>query len=137
MTDPALWLAVAAGGASGAVLRATVYRMLERAGPGPAADAGLWTRFGMARATLIVNVLGSFALGAILGALPAPTGRLPEPAFAFAATGFCGAMTTFATLCADAFTLARTRGRAHVVAALVANVVLSIAALSLGLALVH
>jgi CrcB protein len=135
MTDPGLWLAVAAGGASGAILRATVYRLLERIGPGPEADAGVWTRFGMAWATLIVNTSGSFALGAILGALPAPRGGLPDPLFAFAATGFCGATTTFATLCADAFSLARTRGRAHVVVALVANVVLSITALSLGLAL--
>lgn len=134
MTDPGLWIAVAAGGASGAVLRATVYRLLERTGPSASADAGVWTAFGMARATLLVNVVGSFALGAILGLLPPPSGDLPEPAFAFAATGFCGATTTFATLCADAFALARTRGRAHVVAALVANVVLSIAALSLGLA---
>jgi CrcB protein len=53
-----------------------------------AADVAL---SGGRRSTFAVNVLGSFALGALLAASP------PEPTLALAGTGFCGAFTTFSS----------------------------------------
>ena len=43
------------------------------------------------RSTFAVNVVGSFALGAIVAASP------PEPTLALAGAGFCGAFTTFSS----------------------------------------
>ena len=128
-----MWLAVGTGGAVGAVLRGVIFRALEKWSP---ADAGgLWAELGAARSTVIVNVLGSFLLGCLVGSVPIPTGGSSDPVLAFWVTGLCGAVTTFSTLCADAVGLARRSGRAHVVAALLANTLLGIAALVLGLAI--
>lgn len=75
-------LAVGVGGALGAVARHAVYEHVER-------DAGI------PRGTLLVNVLGSFLLGAT--AALASAGVLDANAVAFAGTGACGAFTTFST----------------------------------------
>lgn len=45
--------------------------------------------------TFIVNVVGSFVLGAVLGA--ASTGALAPEMVALVGTGVCGALTTFST----------------------------------------
>ncbi len=45
--------------------------------------------------TLVTNVLGSFAIGLIVGA--AATRGLPSRAVLFAKTGVCGGFTTFST----------------------------------------
>ncbi|MGJ8638064.1 MAG: fluoride efflux transporter FluC [Opitutaceae bacterium] len=49
--------------------------------------------------TLVVNVLGSFLLGIVLGAgiTPAESWRSIQGAHAFWAIGFCGGLTTFST----------------------------------------
>ncbi|HAV12086.1 MAG TPA: fluoride efflux transporter CrcB [Opitutae bacterium] len=49
--------------------------------------------------TLVVNVLGSFLLGCVLGAgiSPADSWLSLQRAHAFAAIGFCGGLTTFST----------------------------------------
>ena len=75
MTGVAL---VAAGGAVGAVLRHAVYLAVEREATIP-------------RATLAVNVLGSFALGALIAA------GSGDDAVLFFGVGVCGAFTTFST----------------------------------------
>ena len=69
-------LAVAVGGAVGAVLRHLVSRRLNRPG--------------FPWGTLAVNVAGSFLLGAVLG-------RTPPEVAALVGTGFCGALTTYST----------------------------------------
>lgn len=79
---PAALLWIALGGALGSVLRAL-------------AGYALQTRFPWA--TLLVNVLGSFAIGVVMtrlgGLEPAPAARTQ----AFVVVGFCGGFTTFST----------------------------------------
>lgn len=129
MTEISLWLAVGTGGAAGAVLRGLIFRAVERRSP-----AGQHTASDAARSTLIVNVLGSLLLGSILGRIPNPSAGLSDPALVFWVTGLCGAVTTFSTLCADAIGLARRGRRVQVAVVLLANTLLGIAALMLGLA---
>jgi len=131
MTEIPIWLAVGTGGAAGAVLRGLIFRSVERWSP--PATAGRLAEFGSARSTLIVNVLGSFLVGLVVGLLPNPTAGANDPTLAFWVTGLCGAVTTFSTLCADAIGLARRGNRAHVAVVLLANTLLGIAALILGL----
>lgn len=71
-------LAVALGGAVGAVGRYLAGRWLP-------------PRYGVPWGTLLVNVLGSFVLGLVLGA------GLPNWLTVLLGTGFCGALTTFST----------------------------------------
>jgi fluoride ion exporter CrcB/FEX len=56
-------------------------------------------------------------------------------ATAFWVTGLCGGVTTFSALCADAIGFARRGQRTRVVVVLLANTILSIAGLMLGLAI--
>lgn len=86
-------LFVAVGGALGAVGRHAVYEAVERAAPIP-------------RATLTVNVLGSFLLGTLLFS------GASDGAVLFAGVGACGAFTTFSTFSVetvDAFEAGRYR----------------------------
>jgi CrcB protein len=132
MSEISIWVAVGTGGAAGAVLRGLIFRAIEQWSPGE--TGGDLAGFGSARSTLIVNILGSFALGSIVGSLPNPTAGASDPALAFWVTGLCGAVTTFSTLCADAIGIARRGNRAQLAVVLLANTTLGIAALLLGLA---
>jgi len=131
MNEGSIWIAIATGGAAGAVLRGLVFRAIERFSPVEA--GGRLAEFGAARSTLVVNMLGSLLLGSVVGRLPNPTAGASDPALAFWVTGLCGAVTTFSTLCADAIGLARRGNRGHAVIVLLANTLLGIAALMLGL----
>lgn len=132
MSEVSIWLAVAAGGAAGAVLRGLIFRSIARWSPAEA--GGRLAEFGAARSTLIVNVIGSFVLGSVVGNLPNPIAGANDPALAFWVTGLCGAITTFSALCADAIGLARGGHRVRVAMVLLANAMLGVAALALGLA---
>jgi len=108
-------LLVAAGGAAGSVARYLA----------SLAALGISTTFPWG--TLGVNVVGSFALGVVLGALPAGTaGRL------LLGTGFCGGFTTFSAFSAEVVALAEggAAGRAAGYAA--ASVALGVAAAAAG-----
>ncbi|MCA0147147.1 CrcB family protein [Blastococcus sp. LR1] len=77
-------LLVALGAAVGAPLRLLITRAVVRAGGDPS-----W-------GTLAVNVVGSALLGGLLG-----LADVSAAAVALIGTGFCGTLTTFATLGAD------------------------------------
>lgn len=84
---PLLVLAVAVGGALGAVLRHIVSVSLAGRGRIP------W-------GVLVVNVVGSFIAGLALSLPLDPTAKL------IVLTGFCGGLTTFSTLAVDTIQLA-------------------------------
>jgi fluoride exporter len=87
---------VLAGGALGAVARYLTDRAL-RSWVGPAFPWG----------TLVVNVVGSFVLGILTGL--AAGANLPDWAHHLAATGFCGALTTYSTFAHETVALAAAR----------------------------
>ncbi len=130
MSDATLWWAVGAGGALGALFRAAVYGALAKRTKlhheGTLADLGL------ARATLMVNLAGSFLLG--LSAAILPMGAGDDAMRVFFVTGFCGSLTTFSTLCLDAVELARANLRGPLVGYLLANGLLGVASFCVGLA---
>lgn len=111
MTAVVALLAVAAGGALGATGRFGVGRVLASY-PGP-------------YSTLVVNVLGSFALGAVV------FGNVGSTAALFFGTGFCGAFTTFSSFGVGTVDLWREGDRRASVLNAVGNVVLAGAAMLL------
>jgi CrcB protein len=93
MIDPSsnlfLVLLIGIGGAAGAITRATTGRLLQGDFP---------------FSTLIVNVVGSYVF-AILNNPQTPS--LSPQLYAFAAIGFCGALTTFSTFILETVLLYR------------------------------
>lgn len=82
---------------------------------GLGAGLGAACRYGVDRlvaspwGTVIVNVIGSFLLGLLVGALY-QGGELPpaaESTYALAGVGFCGGLTTFSTASLQVLTLSR------------------------------
>jgi CrcB protein len=123
--NPQFILAVAIGGAIGSVTRYLVAIGVGRA---------FGTNFPWG--TLIINITGSFLIGAFTG-LFALKWDLPQAMRIFLTVGICGGYTTFSTYSLDAFYLME---RGELVAAgcyVVASVVLSIAALVAAMQLVR
>lgn len=145
MSSWSSWLAVGAGGALGATLRLLVYRLVERWAPIDARRP--WLRLGPGHATVLANLLGSFALGLLLGVAGAGTGAEDLSAASaatteadwprlFWTTGVCGSLTTFSTFCGEAIGLARRGQSGRLILYLVANAGLCLAALVIGMKLV-
>ena len=125
MINLQLILAVAAGGALGSVGR-------YLAGVGATRMFGLAFPWG----TLIINIAGSFLIGAFVE-LFALKVDLPQEVRVFLTVGICGGFTTFSTFSLDAWVLME-RGEWWQVTGYVAgSVILSIAALVGGLHLVR
>lgn len=133
MNEAAIWGAVAIGGAIGALLRGTLYRTLAAA-PAKGVEQHIRSPLGLGRATLCVNVVGSFFLG-VLWAVYAESPP-DDPARIFWLSGFCGSLTTFSTFCADAIRLADSERRGRLIGFLLGNATLSVVAFGLGRALV-
>ncbi|MEM9177641.1 MAG: CrcB family protein [Myxococcota bacterium] len=129
-------VAVAAGGAVGALLR---FAAIRRAEARTGAAARPWDR--VARATLGANVGGCLLLGVWVAA--AGAGRIAgdwPPAAAnaldlFVLTGVCGGWTTFSTIVADGARLRAERGPASALGYAAATLAAGILALWLGLRL--
>ncbi len=120
-----LLLAVAAGGALGAVGRYLVM-----------VQVGHWLGSAFPYGTLTVNVVGSFVLGLLIETM-ALVWSPPAELRALLVVGVLGAFTTFSTFSMDVV-LHYERGELAVTALyILASVVLSIAGLFAGLALVR
>ncbi len=118
-------LVVAVGGALGAVSRYVVYVL-----------AGLLLGAGFPYGTLIVNIVGSFAMGVLVEGM-ALAWTIPAQARLFLTVGILGAFTTFSTFSLDVAVLYE-RGRLELAAFyIVASVVCSVGALFAGLHVVR
>jgi fluoride exporter len=115
--NPQFLLAVAAGGAIGSVARYLV-------GIGSGKLFGMNFPWG----TLIINVTGSFLIGALVG-LFAIKWDFSQTARLFLTVGICGGYTTFSAFSLDAWYLLERGQNAASLAYMVASVVLSLAAL--------
>jgi CrcB protein len=113
-------LYIAAGSALGGVARYLLGSALQKPGHFP------W-------GTLLVNVLGSFAVGFVLR-LATDTSHVGPEARAFLAVGFCGGFTTFSTFSWEVLALAEHGAWGRAAAYLGASVVLSLAACVAGIA---
>jgi len=120
-----LLLLIAVGGALGAVLRYAV----TLAGIAIAGANYPW-------GTLVANVLGSFAMGLLIGGGLSRFELTPELR-AFAAVGILGAFTTFSTFSLDAVILFENGRRSAAALYVLASLVLSIGGLALGFLLVR
>ena len=118
-------LAVAAGGATGAVMRYLV-------------SIGSGKLFGLdfPWGTLIINVTGSLLIGVFI-ALFAAKWQLSQTMRIFLTVGICGGYTTFSTFSLDVFCLAERGALIPAAGYVLASVVLSIAGLFAGLALMR
>jgi len=123
--NPQLIVAVAIGGAIGSVTRYLV-------GIGSGKLFGVGFPWG----TLIINVTGSFLIGAFVG-LFATTLDLPQVARVFLTVGICGGYTTFSTFSLDAWYLIERGQTAASTAYMLGSVVLSVAALVAALHLIR
>lgn len=113
-------LIVAAGGALGALARFGLSGAIFRAWP---------TAFPVG--TLLVNVLGCFAAGAVF-ALVEDRPTLTPNQRAFIAVGLLGAFTTFSTFGYETLDLVRKQAFGLALASIAANVALSLGAVWLG-----
>ncbi len=114
-------LAVAAGGAIGASLRHLVnLAVLRNFGPG------------LPLATVLVNVVGCFAMGVLIEFL-ARRASLPVELKLFLATGLLGGFTTFSAFALDFAVLLERGALAQAFFYATTSVVLSLAGLFLGL----
>lgn len=121
MMHPTIWLAVAGGGALGAMARHGVSQLSLR-----------WLGPNFPWGTLTANILGSFLLGLLVAWLAM---REPNPPAlrAFLAVGLLGAFTTFSTFALDVVLLYREKAIGLAAAYLVASIVLSVGGLLVGL----
>lgn len=108
-------LLVAIGGSLGAVLRALVDGEIK-----------LRTRRTWPVATLLINVVGSFVLGAVTSAHVGPN------VSALVVTGVCGGFTTFSTASVETLTLLRSRRGGATLAYAVGSLLVCVAAVLLG-----
>ena len=89
--------------------------------------------------TLLVNAVGSFLLGLILGSgFEAKDVWLSsEATYAFAALGFCGGLTTFSTFSLEAFSLVSDQAWAKALANILGSVLLCVLCVLSGYAIVE
>lgn len=115
------WLAVAAGGMIGAVLRHAVNVVtIKTFGPG------------FPLSTMIVNIVGSFAMGALVAAM-AHAGHISNEVRLFLAVGLLGSFTTFSTFSLDIYTLYERQAYGPLLGYALGSFALSILGLVLGL----
>jgi CrcB protein len=119
-----LLLLASAGGAIGAGMRFAFGQWVAEKG---------WAAYPWA--TLVVNVTGSLLMGVAAGLITAKATTLGPELRVFLATGILGGYTTFSAFSLEAWQLAERGEIAAAVAYVASSVVLSIAALGVGLLL--
>jgi fluoride exporter len=115
-------LYVGIGGALGSILRFLMMKLTTQ-----------WVGVGFPYGTLVVNILGSLAMGLIIG-WGAHKGQLTQELRTFIAVGVLGGFTTFSTFSLDVVTLFERGGQMQTVLYVCASVTLSVLALMLGMA---
>lgn len=85
--------------------------------------------------TLIVNLLGSFIMGLLVGFFAYRAGLVPQHMRLFLTTGVLGGFTTFSAFSLDAALLIERHNYALAMTYIVGSVIASIVALFIGLAL--
>jgi fluoride exporter len=123
--QPQLILAVAIGGALGSVVRYIV-----------GIESGRLFGTDFPWGTLIINVSGSFLIGAF-AALFATKWNLPQPGKVFLLVGICGGYTTFSTFSLDVWYLIERGQSLESLGYILASVILSTAALVAALHLIR
>lgn len=97
--------------------------------------AGRVFGYGFPFGTLIVNVIGSFVMGLLVGFFAFRAGLVPQHMRLFLTTGVLGGFTTFSAFSLDAALLFERHNYAMALTYMVGSVVASIVALFVGLAL--
>src|SRR5262245_56094772 len=118
-----VWLAIAAGGALGSVARHGVNVLIH----------GRWPLLRFPLATLIVNVLGCLIIGVLAGLVMSERITLRFYWREFLFVGILGGFTTFSTFGLDTITLAKAHSNSAAMWNVVAQVVLGLAAVRLGM----
>lgn len=116
-------LAVGLGGFAGSVLRYLAGRL------------PLQSPEGFPYATLIINVLGSFAIG-LIAAVAAKHADIDPRLVLFLRVGLCGGFTTFSTFSSETFSLLRAGSYVGAAAYVLLSVLLGVLAVFLAHALV-
>jgi CrcB protein len=91
--------------------------------------------YGFPLGTFIVNVLGSFVMGLLLGFFSFRAGFVPQHARLFLTTGVLGGFTTFSAFSVDAALLFERHSYSMAMAYIVGSVFASLVALFVGLAI--
>ena len=91
--------------------------------------------YGFPFGTLIVNIIGSFVMGLLVGFFAYRAGLVPQHMRLFLTTGVLGGFTTFSAFSLDAALLFERHSYAMALTYMVGSVVASIVALFIGLAL--
>lgn len=115
-------VAVAVGGALGAVARYGVTALMHRLVPGP---------FPIGTAT--VNIIGGLLVGFVAGLLAAREGGAPSAAHLFLIVGVCGGFTTFSAFSLETVRLAQAGSGLLAMVSVVAQVAGAIIATGVGL----
>jgi CrcB protein len=113
------WLLVALGAAVGAPIRYLVDHAVRSRQDGPFP----W-------GTLLVNVVGSLALGLLIGASAEGAGSVELTALL--GTGFCGALTTYSTFSYETLRLVEDRHLVHAALNVAVSIGAGLAAAALG-----
>jgi CrcB protein len=113
-------IAVAAGGAVGALARYGLDRLIERR----SFSIFPWSTFA-------INVSGCFVVGLVIGAL-VDRHHAPQWIRAALVVGFCGAYTTFSTFAQETLDLTEANDYAVAIVNISASVIVGLAAVLLG-----
>lgn len=79
--------------------------------------------------TFVVNVVGSFVLGIVVGAF---AHRLQGPLFYGVTAGFCGSLTTFSSLVMELFEMLRMGEPVRAAIYILASLILGLVGLAVG-----